>query len=311
MGGNALAVQCIRANREVYEAVKTDVIARLRSYLDLYPIPEAPEKSDFGDLDILYTLDEVKDVTEIVRTVFNPAEIKRNGTVNSFSYKLDTGEYFQVDLIFTTNPTMSLFYFSYGDYGSIVGRMVKPLGLSFGEAGLWTTYQGERIVLSTEPATIADYLNLNYDEWKSGFPTKVALFEHLVRCKFFTPAVFRSENLNHQYNKRTKKRKLFVEFQAYVAGSPVREIVYDDDYISVFNKGSDRDAIDIKVDIIKLYQEKYSGHMFVKYVEPFAINRHKEAFRKNVQGDFDEWLRNNTVEQIQKAIERYFADSAE
>ncbi len=62
MGGNALAIKCVRANRDLYETVKADVMARLGSYLKLYPIHEAPEKSDFGDLDVLYIQEEPVDL---------------------------------------------------------------------------------------------------------------------------------------------------------------------------------------------------------------------------------------------------------
>lgn len=173
MGGHALTtVSCCRVDANVYNLIKTDVIAKLNKHLNVYPIPEAPEKTDFGDLDVLYRMEAEKDVAQIIKEVFNPVEIKRNGPVISFSYMLDNSYFFQIDLIASTNLPMSLFYFSYGDYGSVIGRMVKPLGLTFGEVGLWCIYENERIILSADPVRICEYLELDYNEWWCGFQTK-------------------------------------------------------------------------------------------------------------------------------------------
>lgn len=129
-------------------------------------------------------------------------------------------------------------------------------------------------------------------------PNKKVMFDHLMRCRFFTIAAFDSDCFNHAYQKRTKRRKVFIEFQEYIAGLPEKNIVCDDNFIELFDKVLEKEAINAKIATVKLHQEKFSGQMFMRYVEPRLINKHKEGFHQ--------WLRGSTVEEVEVAISRYF-----
>jgi hypothetical protein len=80
---------------------------------------------------------------------------------------------------------MSRFYFSYGDFGSIVGRMSNFYGMKFGDSGLWCDVYEQtldptlafdvrktigKVILSTNPGEICDFFGYNYDIWKIEIP---------------------------------------------------------------------------------------------------------------------------------------------
>lgn len=141
MGGHALKnVLISRIELAQYNKVKLDLIEKLGLILKLEFLIDVPNKTNFGDIDILYQNINEVNIKQILREIYNPIEIVSNGDVCSFSYQInDNGDikYFQVDLIKCINFEMSKFYFSYGDLGGIIGRMTQYIGLKFGSLGLW------------------------------------------------------------------------------------------------------------------------------------------------------------------------------
>ena len=182
MGGNALKkVIASRINLIQYNKIKTQLIEKFTGYLDIEFVIDVPNKQDFGDIDVLYTLDNSLEQTEnlniinLIKLLFNPVEIVHNGPVVSFAYELDGSNitdksvetvqsnniantstyfqptyfqpiYFQVDLILCQNIHMSRFYFSYGDLGGIIGRLCQHIGLKYGSNGLWLNPNEETIM---------------------------------------------------------------------------------------------------------------------------------------------------------------------
>jgi hypothetical protein len=148
MGGNALKnVKTSRLNISQYEQVKQDIITQMLRYpnIVLAQITELPEKTSFGDLDLLYVnLDNHNNIRSIIQNQFAPNEIVSNGDLMSFDYKLinETGSeiYFQIDLIKCPSKDqipMYQFYFSYGDFGAILGRILNYNAYKFGQQGLY------------------------------------------------------------------------------------------------------------------------------------------------------------------------------
>lgn len=309
MGGRALkTVNCIRIHKEQYNNIKENIIQTLSKYVTIHEIYQLPDKKDFGDLDLLYMpVQQGQDVYAIIKSVFNPKEIVSNGNVISFSYNINEIEHLQVDLIKTYNIDMALLYFSYGLYGALVGRMVKPYDLTFGDSGLWIVYKNEKIILSSIPSEICTYLGLDYCEWKKGFSTNMDIIQHLIKCKYFTTANFRSDKLNNDYRTMIQRRPFFNEFMAYISNIPPTIIENDRNYIAIFNKFKEKEKIDVKDNIIKLYQQKYNGLIFMKYTEPKMVNILKEGFKQNKEKtvNFEEWLYDATNEQIEEEIKEY------
>ncbi len=96
MGGNALKkVIASRINLIQYNKIKTQLIEKFTGHLDIEFVIDVPNKQDFGDIDVLYTLDnslsETKNlnIINLIKLLFNPVEIVHNGPVVSFAYELD------------------------------------------------------------------------------------------------------------------------------------------------------------------------------------------------------------------------------
>lgn len=160
MGGKALKkVKASRIGLEQYVQIKNDLMEKLNKYFQIEFVIEVPNKTDFGDVDVLYDMTDFSNLTksdehnsfqsdkitidQIILREFNPVEIVMSGPVCSFAYKFinaseenNSTQYFQVDLIQTKNIEMSRFYFSYGDLGGIIGRIFQHNCLTFGSEGL-------------------------------------------------------------------------------------------------------------------------------------------------------------------------------
>lgn len=312
MGGNALKnTNCVRINKNLYEKIKEDILGKLLAYLFIDFVPEAPEKESFGDIDFIYRANSNMNLPKIINDEFSPKETFINGDCYSFSYKINETDYVQIDLIKVSNFNMAKFYFSYGDLGNIVGRMTKKHDLTLGHEGLWTTYEMERVMLFTDPEPICKFLNLNYEKWRNGFKTKKELFNWYTSCKYFERSIFTYENLNYYYKHRYNTRPQFKEFMDYIEKLPYiwelekRETVID--YLNMFNKIKEKEEIDKKIAIQKLHHEKFSGKVFMLYVEPKKINDYKKRFKEYISTyfDFDEWLNNNDVLFINKKIKEF------
>jgi len=249
MGGNALKkVNTSRINLETYNDIKLDLNKKLGNKLCMEFIIDVPNKMDFGDIDILYLIDNEININNLIKEIYEPEEIVLNGDVCSFSYKYilnDEIKYFQVDLIKCNNLEMSRFYFSYGDLGGIIGRITQYIELKLGSTGLWVcpnsktiekylnkenlkfglekinleyefiiNAQYDKIFLTTKPNIICEYLGLDWNKWVNCFESKEKIFEWIIESKYFNLNSFRVMNYEHRH--RATKRPMYKEFLEYI-----------------------------------------------------------------------------------------------
>jgi len=314
MGGKALKnINCIRTNKLLYEEIKSIVLSKLLKICNFIPILEIPEKDSFGDLDLLYDSDI--NIKNIVNDLFSPKEISSNGNVLSFSYKINEIDYFQIDLIKVDNIEMAKFYFGYGEVGLILGRILKKNNLTFGHEGIWVNYENEKIILYENPIEICKFIGLNYTEWLSGFKNKKELFNWIIECKYFNIDYFDIEKFNSDYKKYYEKRPNFKEFINYIFSIKEKLILIEKpsmnykvvDFIKICCKSNEKEKIDNKLSIIKLYQEKFNGSQFLPYTIPQNINQSKNEFKEYISksNNFNEWLQNNSIEFINNKIKDF------
>ncbi len=253
MGGKAIKkVQISRIQKDDYEFIKKNIYELLSKDFQIDFLFELPEKNDFGDLDILYLSHINKNIKDYIIQYFNPNEIVSNGNVISFDYKLNDNLYFQIDLIKISNLEISKFYFSYGDVGSILGRIANYYNLVFGFDGLWlnlnidtiheylTTSSKDtlkiknerlekylienknnyenlgKIILSEDPNEICIYLDLDYENWKKGFYKNEDIFKWIIKSKYFKKDIFYTLNRDHRI--RNEKRSFYKDFIKYILG---------------------------------------------------------------------------------------------
>ncbi len=304
MGGKALkTVITKRLTKEEYNQIKSKIISILAPHLAITFLYELPQKEDFGDLDILYIPNEQINIYDLVIQLFHPKEMVKNGPVLSFSYLINEHIYFQIDLIKSQNITMDLFYFSYGDLGSILGRITKHYGLTFGNAGLWINIEkstidlyiknhhkeinhisnvNKPIMLSENPEEICIYLGLDYEKWLNGFANNIEIYEFIIKSIFFNPKLFDVENftLNHDHMRRYKMRSMYQDFVHYTQNYFKENIVHEDvifnniEYKNVqyeallyFNKINILEEVINQNILQNKRKEKFNGHKLINILQ--------------------------------------------
>lgn len=329
MGGNALKhVKTERKNVKDYNRIKMYIIEELSKYIVCKSVIEAPEKDSFGDLDVLYIYDPKFEINNLIKELFNPIEIVHNGPVTSFDY-----DNFQIDLIESRSLeefNSKMFYFAYGDLGCLMGKMINFYKIKFGDRGLWidvgnTIDQkslgvksniGKEILLSIEPKEICDFLGLNYEFWKSGFETKIQIFEWLSSSKYFMKGIFNVENGADR--NRMENRKMYVDFMKWLWGKdgtptgPKPEVKYiQTQTIKYFNKQDELDIIVNEIKIRETRKEKYNGKFFVDNgVKGNSIVKTMSEFEKNIETmykiDFLKWLDSVTENDVKFELKNFF-----
>jgi hypothetical protein len=165
MGGNAFKeiisnAVFPRMNPAQYKALQTRCIEGLRGlYAQVTVAREAPEKKDYGDLDILVVLPSTKDKTalpkaeEVAKAMgadyWQEAFPQSNFAIRDLEAEVALAEggvtegerkkvYRQVDVnvIPEEDWEMQNFWFAYGDLGMVLGLIARSNGLYFGSKGL-------------------------------------------------------------------------------------------------------------------------------------------------------------------------------
>ena len=267
MGGKAIKkVKINRIDILIYQQLKTYIVDKLSEHVYIDFFIDIPNKTDFGDLDVIYIYKNTQfDIKKIIIELFNPPEIVSNGDVISIAFDkslIDKSlidefnltntffdvEYYQVDFIKCPNLDlipMYKFYFSYGDFGTIIGRIVNHYALKIGHQGLWInlinptineyersigildsnessndltlndiTKSNIRINLSSDPRKILEYIGLDYDKWLIGFTNIESIFEFICQSPLFDCKIF--DQLNHDHVNRTILRPFYNKFINYI-----------------------------------------------------------------------------------------------
>lgn len=232
MGGNALKNTKTRryAADEYYEleaqvaGILYDVFRR-----QLAAIPAYAGKESFGDMDILMVSDGMtENVRDVLRAVFEPNEIVKNGSCYSFDVKE-----LQIDLILTPMSEFhtSLVYFAYNDLGNLMGRIYHAMGLKYGHEGLsYAVYDPEDPSHRIEDILVEAYnfpaifaiAGYDFDRWNRGFKNLEEIFQFAIDTPFYSYAIFDLDNRNHRSRMRDRKRPTYTKFLDWTKDKPSR-----------------------------------------------------------------------------------------
>ncbi|KAK5694862.1 hypothetical protein LTR97_009453 [Elasticomyces elasticus] len=222
-----------------YSRLKTTCKSGLQSFFDpetpLDTLSEAPEKESYGDIDFLVARDECVDWIALATAVgaagvvchhqgMCSLAIRKDGSRSErppVIYKLNppnkpqkvnpsttitTEEYAQVDVecVPTELYAWRTFYSSFGDIGSLLGQVCRPLGFRTTSTGFWLRMRelddAEKwaaagtlqlniadkdglLVLSSDPQQIMSFLRLNSVRYGDGFDTLEEMFDWLGGCR--------------------------------------------------------------------------------------------------------------------------------
>ena len=310
MGGHALKkVITVRKNKSEYNEIKDKVLNLLKSrgiVIDF--IPELADKESFGDLDVLWSSSYNPNIImrDIVIELFSPKEIVTNAEVLSFDF-----DNFQIDIIKCNYIEFAKVYFSYGDFGGLMGKITKKYNMTFGHNGFFLEIDNHSLLLTKEPNEFCKFVAIDFEKWLS-IKTKEDLFELIKTSRLYKPKFFSSGN--HQHRKRIKNRPLYIEFLNYIGIDEVEtisesDITVDKDKIfnealNYFHKHEELDSIKKAVEKAKVIHDKFNGNMLKEMgYDGTQIGTIIKKF-KSEHPDFDEWIYSSTNETIIDSLKK-------
>ncbi|KAF9483526.1 hypothetical protein BDN70DRAFT_990382 [Pholiota conissans] len=252
MGGSAfsaiLAASAFpRLPPAVYQALKAKMIPKISQFYTCVGVPlEAPEKLDYGDLDLLVTIPAPGFGAAVPHDAIRKAigakyanEMEGNRTSNyavpirvgewgSLGHGTDEKEkraiadngeiYYQVDIhncIDKAEYSRVSFFNSYGDLGMILGLIARNSGLALGVKGLkLPNPPNPPLHLTDSFDDITSFFGLSLQTYNKGFKTKKEVYEWAVSTKYFDPAQFRSSGLG--FTKVKPQRTMYSDFVTWV-----------------------------------------------------------------------------------------------
>lgn len=221
MGGNLFKESKRMESKEEFQNAIQEQRVRFPN-LKLIGPRQLKDKETFGDLDMLVETGHAEEI----RKVLDAEGLKHSTNGRVLSY-LDPNNY-QVDLI--QIPEDRLMYawcfFSDGDLGNILGRMVKNVyHLKNSFLGLYYVYRpddtgnyNQEFLVSLCYEELIILLGLNIQKWQRGFETQDELFEWIYASKYLNTGIFKLENLNNKNRVRDRKRKFYNAWLEFLAG---------------------------------------------------------------------------------------------
>lgn len=177
------------------------------------------EKQDHGDMDICIGGNTYPDWKERLKDKLNLSGYSSNGTVHSFLF-----EGIQVDLIWCGSDhaacSWAYEYFSWNDFGNLVGRLARHIGFTYGSQGFtYTVYHAKgnykKEILITH--NLDDVITfLGFPHMYTSFRTFKSMFEYVTLSALFDPSIYFLENRNHEGRHRDKKRPNYLKFLEYI-----------------------------------------------------------------------------------------------
>lgn len=213
---------------EIYYRLRDHNLQLLsRLYTNIATPIEAPEKTSYGDIDILVSLPKSTSISaESIAKVLGAERIFSISGSPTTSFALPypnlPKNYIQLDLHTSPQSTFywHLFHQSHGDLWNLLGTTVRPFGLTPNSAGLHIRI-GEienlnrkraLLFLSCDPDAVLEFLGLDADAYKRHFQSVESMYTYVCRCRFFSDERYVRGELKTNDRKRMAQRELYRAF---------------------------------------------------------------------------------------------------
>lgn len=327
MGGNALKrTKTVRLNSVDYRRCEEEILCIIQPFVLCSHIPRFfGGKDSFGDLDVLVCPLEQENFIEQIARLLDSKEIVVNGNVTSFEFKS-----FQVDIIQSSPEYFEnhKIFLDYSDFGGILGQMLNQYDLKYGHEGLFFKIYNDHIVehfisdlhLSSDPAVIFEFLNLNLGHFQSGFSSPQDLFQFLSSTKFCRCDSFSLDAINIKHRRRIKVRPVYQQFIAYLQGAGghpdaneymIRyqsdKSAYHDDLLRYFNRTEEYTRI-MQTHLQQTQvREKYNGHIISQLtgLTHKELGVFMERFRSTLE-DFNDYIIRTPSEVINRDVLEFY-----
>lgn len=264
-----------------------------------------------------------------IEDTFKPTEIFHNGNAWSFDYKE-----VQVDFITCSaeDYDSNYHYLAFNDLGNFIGAMFhqfkftfEPIEgeevkciLKYGQEGFFikTYYESTslgKFIISKDYPRIFKFIDLDYDQWLSGFNSLEDIFEYVSDSIYSSYELYQLRSLNKINRERNIKRKSYMSFlewiSKYEGTSKEAKYVYDNESIinKVMNEFPEfnnftKDLIS-KIESIKtkkLINEKFNGNILI---EKFGLSGKElglsiKKFKTVLGEDFDGYILEHELDEI-------------
>lgn len=186
--------------------------------------PEAPEKRDHGDIDVLVDGPLFKFTTQDLAKELSAVDYLGTRRASSFAIQIseDSDSFFQLDV---QHPKQGCFEWesvihSYGDIWRIIGSTVTHFGLAIKDSGLHarieetevTQKKASLLLLTCDPQDMMSFLSLNSLRYKKGFSTLGELFEWATAMPLFCTRFFEKRTASEKQGRVGEKRSMYSKF---------------------------------------------------------------------------------------------------
>ncbi|KAH0292498.1 hypothetical protein M436DRAFT_49270 [Aureobasidium namibiae CBS 147.97] len=232
MGGRAFPdLPVPRMKQHVYEQVKQTTLKILSTrYVGATAMPEAPEKSDFGDVDLVIELPSSMLLpVQQVALDLGAVRTKINHPTYSFAIPLDNARqapqtFAQIDIqvCLPGDLAWTIFLHGYGDLGSILGSFNYSYGFTSKNDGLFVrikeqeaqNWSASQVFLSKDPELVMQFLGLDKHRYHRGFESERQLFDWAVSSRLFNRKLVEKRRDNSEMRSRMEKRPMFRRFMS-------------------------------------------------------------------------------------------------
>jgi hypothetical protein len=303
MGGRAIAKLI---NQEEAERITLD---QKNEYLDFFsqvgglvPVREIESKTDFGDIDFIYS--SCKDdgfFEELIKTKYDYNGKTRNGNITSFAVGHN-----QIDIIRMTEAhrESALNYYNDNDKGNLIGVIFNRLGFIFGHTGLDLRLDFDRLFLSHDFGRILTFLkysSANIQKMQNGFKTYEEMFETVMQTPYFDSSYYQFENLNNENRTRNRKRKTYQAFVEYLQDHPKKSLPFTKEkmmYDAIIHFSKEHEYIELmrKQAANQLHRQRFNGELISEIT----------GFKRENLGRFIQFLKNEQIFLAEHSY--YFSD---
>lgn len=158
--------------------------------------PDAPEKNEHGDIDILVEGPlKTGSSTEVLQSALGAATcIDLSPTAYFAIWDDQLAAYVQLDVHICRQGGIEweLFHRAYGDLWNILGVMGKPFGLSVNDTGVRISAEtiekrnrkASMVFLTDSPQDAIEFFGCNWEQYQKGFQTVEEFFAFCAQCRF-------------------------------------------------------------------------------------------------------------------------------
>ena len=232
MGGKAFAhpphsLSTPRIPHAIYVLLRDKHISLLSAfYLNVESPIEAPEKSSYGDIDILASEPHQTTTIQSISLALDAKTSTSTPGSPSTSFAVPfpdrPNECIQLDIHVCPKSTFNweLFTTSHGDLWNLLGTSLRGFGLTANNVGLnlriaeieHLDRKRSMLFLTSESTSVLDLMGLDVQKYWKQFGTIDKLYEYVISSRFFRKDSYVREGLKSNDRKRMGKRPLYQQF---------------------------------------------------------------------------------------------------